>query len=47
MAILQILMMAKMSKTEISAEIQKRKNQNQTKRFSAQGQSKVLPLNQT
>ena len=45
--------MAKMSKTEISAKIQKRKKkqsfyyQNHTKSFSAHGQGKVFPLNQT
>ena len=49
----QILMMAKMSKTEISAKILKRKKnysfyyRNHTKSFSAHSQSKVFPLNQT
>ena len=46
-------MMAKMSKTEISAKIQKRKNpkslyyQNNTRCFPAHGQGKVFLLNQT
>ena len=50
----QILMMAKMCKTEIPAKILKRKildrsfyYQNHTKNFSAHGQGKVFPLNQT
>ena len=49
----QILMTAKMSKTEISDKILKRKKnlsfyyQNHTKSFSAHVRGKVFPLNQT
>ena len=44
-------MIAKMNKNEISAKILRRKKsfyyQNHTKSFSAYGQGKVFPLNQT